>query len=93
MFFNRLVQWATRPIQLPTQSVLKYRPINQELAMSYEPDLTNLITELHEALYAATDPDKKELYAITLRLAKQVQHELASLEDKVSEALAKKQDI
>jgi hypothetical protein len=47
--------------------------------MSYEPDLTNLITELHEALHAATDPDKKELYAITLKLAKQVQNDLASL--------------
>jgi hypothetical protein len=52
--------------------------------MSHEPGLAELITNLHEALYAATDPDKKELYAIVLQLAKVVQGELASLEDRLS---------
>ena len=56
-------------------------------------NLLDLIYRLNEAYDKATDPVIKESIAINAELARTVRHELAELEDRVSEAIARKKDI
>jgi hypothetical protein len=57
--------------------------------MSSEPDLASLMTDFHEAAHAATDPVRKELYAMLLRLAKAANTELAQIESQLDQRIAK----
>jgi len=55
--------------------------------------LLDLLYRLNEAYTKTTDPAIKEAISITAELASTVRHELAELEDSLSEAIAKKRDI